>query len=299
MARRPSVVGWSLVAERCGWEMGAVPLPEHLELIVSDEPLLDLWAVGPWRVPDGLCEEIGARVERLVEDPRFAGWTTDDSPLLKAQAPLVVAELIVTIEFLFGASAVYTGSHSNLQRWCFGPYYKKSRDPLNSPYSWFVSWGEFLPLHWLKRAPDLDLALELNRESLDVLEGVEPLEPRRQALIRLFEDPPPGLADIEPEDRAEAWPRGPMTRRSRRCPSSPGPSGIWSGSGRGCNRCTSICQRPLRMPSPRTICSSGFCCMPMPTMSPLSSRPFSEWSGIGVCWPSSPSGAATTTGMRG
>ncbi|TDD78018.1 hypothetical protein E1293_24885 [Actinomadura darangshiensis] len=66
----------------------------------------------------------------------------------------MVAELIVTIEFLFGASAVYTGSHSNLQRWCFGPYYKKSRDPLNS----------------------------------------EPLEPRRQALIRLYDDPPPGLA---------------------------------------------------------------------------------------------------------
>ncbi|TDD78017.1 hypothetical protein E1293_24880 [Actinomadura darangshiensis] len=64
-----------------------MPLPEHLELVVNDEPLLDLWSVGPWRVPDGLCEEISARVEKLVSDPRYADWTTDKSTLLKAPAP--------------------------------------------------------------------------------------------------------------------------------------------------------------------------------------------------------------------
>ncbi|SNS28883.1 AAA family ATPase [Actinomadura mexicana] len=180
-------------------------LPERLELLVTDEPMLDLWSVGPWRVPDGLCEEIGARLDKLVTDPRYADLTTEKSAIVKAPAPLVLSELIVTTDFLLGASGIRTGSHTYLQRQCFGAYYKKGRGSLNPPDSWDVCRGEFLPLHWLDGVPDLELALELNRKSLDVLEGIEPLEARRKALMRLFEDPPPGLADMKDTDRAEAW----------------------------------------------------------------------------------------------
>lgn len=34
-------------------------LPEHLALLLSDEPVFDLYSHGPWRVPDGLFETVG------------------------------------------------------------------------------------------------------------------------------------------------------------------------------------------------------------------------------------------------
>jgi hypothetical protein len=50
--------------------MGTPKLPDHLELLLTDEPVLDVYSFGPWRVPDGLYEEITARAEALDRDPR-------------------------------------------------------------------------------------------------------------------------------------------------------------------------------------------------------------------------------------
>ncbi|MGI5421548.1 AAA family ATPase [Actinomadura luteofluorescens] len=210
-----------------------MPLPEHLELLVTDEPMLDLWSVGPWRVPDGLFEEIGARVDKLVADPRCADLTSIKSVNLKTPAPLVVAELVITIEFLLGASAVRTGSHSSLKRQCLGDYYKTGRGALSTAKDWYVSGGEFLPLNWLADAPDLDLAVQLNRESLDVLEGIEPLEARRKALMRLFDDPPPELTGMKQAARTEAWAARADDDTVAALPELAGPTGylewVWSG----------------------------------------------------------------------
>ncbi|GAA2401099.1 hypothetical protein GCM10010191_05430 [Actinomadura vinacea] len=180
-------------------------MPEHLELLVSDEPLLDLYSYGPWRVPDGLYEEIRARVDALVADPRCAELTTDRHGFLENPAPLVVAELVVVTEFLTGASAVIAGSHSRLGRNFFGHYRRTRPDPLIPVIDWGVSGGAFLPINWLQDAPDLDLALALNRELLDVFDGLAPLEARRRALMELYEDPPPGFADLHPAERPGAW----------------------------------------------------------------------------------------------
>ncbi|NEA24769.1 AAA family ATPase [Actinomadura bangladeshensis] len=209
-----------------------MPLPDHLELLVTDEPTLDLWSVGPWRVPDGLCEEIGARLDDLVADPRYADLTTDKSSRLKTPAPLVVLDLIVTTEFLLGPSAIRAGSHAFLQRQCYGAYYRTGRSSLSTADDWTVGDGEFLPLNWLADAPDLDLAVELGRMSLDVLEGVEPLEERRNALIRLFDDPP-NLAGLTKTARAEAFIARADDETLAALPELAGPTGylewVWSG----------------------------------------------------------------------
>lgn len=50
---------------------GVTPrLPEHLELLLRDEPALDVYSYGPWRVPDGLYEEIRERAVALNSDKR-------------------------------------------------------------------------------------------------------------------------------------------------------------------------------------------------------------------------------------
>ncbi|MEU5882777.1 AAA family ATPase [Spirillospora sp. NPDC047279] len=170
-------------------------LPEHLELLVSNEPVLDVYTHGPWRVPDGLFDEIRGRVDAFVKDPRCAGLTTDRHGMLAAPTPLVTADLLLTIDFLCGAGAIVGGSHSALDRELFGPYHDPPTSPPRQPSQWGASAGSFRPVDWLREAPRRDVALDLTRESLDLLEGLEPLERRRQALIKLFDDPP-ALLDL-------------------------------------------------------------------------------------------------------
>ncbi|MDL4772590.1 AAA family ATPase [Actinomadura xylanilytica] len=180
-------------------------LPEHLELLVTDEPVLDLYSYGPWRVPDGLFEEIRARLDKLVSDPRFSDLTTDEHSLLTAPAPLVVADLLLTVDFLSGSAAINSGTHARLQHLIFGRYHREPRDPLRARTDWGVTGGGFRPLEWLEDIPDKDLALTLARESLDVLEGLEPLEARRAALARLYDDPPPELEIKATQEDRDRW----------------------------------------------------------------------------------------------
>ena len=34
--------------------MSGLEIPDHLELLLTGEPVLDIYADGPWRVPDGV-----------------------------------------------------------------------------------------------------------------------------------------------------------------------------------------------------------------------------------------------------
>ncbi|GAA1581327.1 hypothetical protein GCM10009678_75110 [Actinomadura kijaniata] len=184
----------------------AVRLPEHLELLVTDEPYFDLYAHGPWRIPDGLYDEIRARIDKLITDPRASELTTDAHPLLSSPANLVLGDLTLVVDFLYGGSALYSGSHSLLYYQFFNRYLREPEDPVRPAGSWGVATGAFRPLEWLEEAPDKELALALARESLDVLEGLEPFERRRQALIRLYDDPPPDLdIDAPLEDQRRTW----------------------------------------------------------------------------------------------
>ena len=47
-------------------------LPDHLELLLTEEPVLDVYAHGPWRVPDGLYERMRERAVAYNADPRAA-----------------------------------------------------------------------------------------------------------------------------------------------------------------------------------------------------------------------------------
>ncbi|MQY04176.1 AAA family ATPase [Actinomadura macrotermitis] len=182
-------------------------LPEHLELLVSDEPVLDLYSYGPWRVPDGLYDQVRDRLRALAADPRAAAATSDGGhPLLAPPGLLVLGDLLLALDFLCGAAAINSGSHSRLQFQFFNEYLREPQEALRPPGGWGVTTGAFRPLEWLEDAPDQATALSLARASLDVLEGVEPLEPRRRALIALYDDPPPAL-DITRslEEQRRVW----------------------------------------------------------------------------------------------
>ncbi|MEV4258249.1 hypothetical protein AB0J52_34255, partial [Spirillospora sp. NPDC049652] len=181
-------------------------LPEHLELLLTDEPVLDVYAHGPWRVPDGLFEEVTARIDALAADPRAAGLTTDEHKLLTLPASLVTAEIFAILAFLPGGGAIKAGSWSQLPERLL---YKHLANP--APLSTRMTrcdapggrWRP--PLDWLVEAPDRELAIELARECLVALEGIEPLEDRRRALVELYDAPPPGEVDLPKMELREQW----------------------------------------------------------------------------------------------
>lgn len=89
-------------------------LPEHLEPLLTDEPVLDVYSYGPWRVPDGLFDEIATRIDGLAADPRAVELTTDEHKLLTLPASLVTAEIFGMLAFLPGGGAIKAGSWSQL-----------------------------------------------------------------------------------------------------------------------------------------------------------------------------------------
>ncbi|KAB2344073.1 AAA family ATPase [Actinomadura rudentiformis] len=181
-------------------------LPEHLELLLTDEPVLDVYSYGPWRVPTGLFEEISTRIDGLARDPRAAGLTTDEHKLLTLPASLVIAEIFGMLAFLPGGGAIKAGSWSQLPERLLREHLVNPGPISTRMTRWDAPGGRWRPpVDWLIEAPDRRLAIDLARECLDVLEGIEPLEQRRKALIRLYDDPPVHDVNLPKMEMREIW----------------------------------------------------------------------------------------------
>ncbi|GGQ21358.1 Cdc6-like AAA superfamily ATPase [Actinomadura coerulea] len=181
-------------------------LPEHLELLLTDEPVLDVYSHGPWRVPDGLFEEISARIDGLAADPRAVELTTDEHKLLTLPASLVTAEIFGMLAFLPGGGAIKAGSWSQLPERLLHRHLVNP-GPLSTRMTrWDAPGGRWRPpVDWLIEAPDRALAIELARDCLAALEGIEPLEERRKALLRLYDDPPVCDMNLPKTELREHW----------------------------------------------------------------------------------------------
>ncbi|MEV0705695.1 AAA family ATPase [Saccharopolyspora sp. NPDC050389] len=167
-------------------------LPEHLQLLLSDEPVLDVYSHGPWRVPDGLYEEIRERAVELNRDPAAEALAVELPEFFAEGTTVIGAELWFLLEFLVGTAAVRGGNAADLQRETMGEFAAQPWRP-NRTWAWSASASRFRPpVEWLLDGagddPDLrELAFGLARRCLDVFAGIEPLEPRRQALIALHD----------------------------------------------------------------------------------------------------------------
>ncbi|MGH3239657.1 MAG: AAA family ATPase [Spirillospora sp.] len=181
-------------------------LPEHLELLLTDEPVLDVYSHGPWRVPDGLFEEISARIDGLAADPRAAELTTDEHKLLTLPASLVTAEIFGILAFLPGGGAIKAGSWSQLPERLLYRHLVNPGPISTRMTRWDAPGGRWRPpVDWLIEAPDRELAIELARDCLSALEGVEPLEERRKALLRMYDDPPACDVNLPKMELREHW----------------------------------------------------------------------------------------------
>lgn len=160
-------------------------LPEHLELLLTDEPILDVYAYGrPWRVPEGCYEDAAARIEAVLADPRCRDLVTSDVKGYRSPLNPVLYDLNNLCDFLVGELAVHGGSRANLERELFAAHLTTSSPPSRLPGNWNCNSSDWFPpvgfsLGKLERC---DLALDLLDTLLSVFEEIEPLRPRIEAI---------------------------------------------------------------------------------------------------------------------
>ncbi|MFB4318437.1 AAA family ATPase [Actinomadura sp. 21ATH] len=162
-------------------------MPEDLRVLLTGEPVLDLYSRAPWRVPDETVEAARKRLEEVV-----GGWGEVCEP-----ASAVFAAARPLFEFLNGAGA-RGGEYGDLARGILRPYLP----PRTVAWDYHVSEAVGVPeFPALRERFGPGKAFQIVRELLEVPAGLEPLEPRRRALLELFADPPPGVEDA----RRGAW----------------------------------------------------------------------------------------------
>ncbi|GAB3668029.1 hypothetical protein GCM10027589_34260 [Actinocorallia lasiicapitis] len=185
--------------------MTAPRLPEHLELLVTDEPVFDLYGHGtPWRVPDGLLEEMKARAMEFSRDPRAAELKRTLSAFYATESSVLGAEMWSLLTFLLGASSIRSGTRGDVDYELLLDFLANPEPAVRDTTAWFTQSGRWRPpALWMTDPAGADrekraLLFTLAREALEVFEGLEPLEPRRRALIELFDRQQPEIDLVAP-----------------------------------------------------------------------------------------------------
>ncbi|TDC91007.1 AAA family ATPase [Actinomadura sp. 7K507] len=225
--------------------MSSPRLPDHLEVLLTDEPVLDVYAFGPWRVPDGLYEEMRERALEYNRDPRAVVLTRQLSDFYGGDTSAAGAEQWSLLTFLLGASAVRGGSRGDVDYELLSAFLATPEPAAREPLAWFTQGGRWRPPGlWLPEPAGNDrerrtVMFELARAGLDVFEGLEPVERRRRALMDLFDRraADPGLREQDmsvPIGRLdEAWASGLTDEELAVLPELAGPVGYlgWACAG--------------------------------------------------------------------
>ncbi|GAA2588084.1 AAA family ATPase [Actinomadura fulvescens] len=225
--------------------MNAPRLPEHLELLLTDEPVLDVYAHGPWRVPDGLYEELRQRAVDYNRDPRAVVLSRQLSDFYGPGTSAAGAEQWSLLTFLLGASALRGGSRGDVDYELLSSFLASPEPAVRDPLAWFSQGGRWRPPGlWLPEPAGDDrerrtVMFALARAGLDVFEGLEPVEERRRALVELYDgranDPALREQDLTtPLDRLEeSWTSGLSAEALAVLPECAGPVGYltWASAG--------------------------------------------------------------------
>jgi hypothetical protein len=191
-------------------------LPDELVPCFVEEPVLDVYSVGPWRIPEGFLESLRQAVERAVADERLSGWVADGGAAYRRPANGVAETLDLMLGFLFGGCAVRSGYWGDMIWGAFDQFL--SQPPVQRGPSWNylrAQDGAWRPPGWLLLSAAGDdpdrrrTAFDVLRSLVDVFAGLEPVEARRAALARVFEERAGNEQDLgRPVDAlAEEWAR--------------------------------------------------------------------------------------------
>jgi len=168
--------------------MRGLEIPEHLELLLTGEPVLDIYAAGPWRVPDGLVGEVFGRARELAasDEARSVLAQVPEGYLLDATA--VALNLLALADFLCGSAAVRGGACASIAAELTDGFRAEPRSFPRDPLQWEAAAGWWRPPGtWLfvGKTPR-QTSMRLAVRCLEVLEGIAPFDERRRALLELY-----------------------------------------------------------------------------------------------------------------
>src|ERR1035437_9473251 len=125
--------------------MHGLEIPEHLELLLTGEPVLDIYAAGPWRVPDGLVGEVFGRARELTasDEARSIRARLIDDWLPDATA--VAPELLTLAGVLCGAAAVCGGTCAYLNWELVGGFMAEPDSFPRDPLQWQAPGSRWRP----------------------------------------------------------------------------------------------------------------------------------------------------------
>lgn len=170
--------------------MARLVLPDHLAVLQSGQPYIDVVGVGsPWVVPAGWWEATRSRVRALVNDPRagatqeWASWppdTRDAAPFLQNLAMA-----------LGGFVAIFSGEYAQFPEQLVEDYlHPEQRRETLAARNWYLTDSEWALFLLRYAGPDPTArrgALELSRDCTVLLSEVGPLSPRAQALLGVYD----------------------------------------------------------------------------------------------------------------
>ena len=169
-------------------------LPDELALGFVEEPILDLYAIGPWRIPDGLLASMKEAAERAVADPRVNGWVAQSHEMYRRPTNGVPETLDLMLGFLCGGCAIRSGYWGDMIWGATDSFLAQPPGPRKPSWDYLRTQdGAWRPPGWLlpvTAGADRDArahALEVLRSLVDVYGDIEPLESRRLALARLID----------------------------------------------------------------------------------------------------------------
>src|SRR3712207_5635650 len=114
--------------------MTGVRLPEHLEILLTDEPVLDVFSVGPWRLPDRRSDGVAARAQAFARDARGEPLDKELTEYYRPNTPLLAAELNCVVQGLTGpVGSLRGGNRADLPAELLAPFLangKPDRSPL-------------------------------------------------------------------------------------------------------------------------------------------------------------------------
>ncbi|MDA0567996.1 AAA family ATPase [Streptomonospora sp. S1-112] len=187
--------------------MTAIRLPEHLELLLTDEPVLDVYSYGPWRVPDGLVEELSGRITKLMEDPRA-------EPFRAGTRDRMANEVLQQVVMLSGAIRVNAGYYARMPAILVGDHLPNSNVTTDHT-QWIFDNLRLPPSYELfetaRGDAERETALALIYEVLEAVEGIAPWDDRRAVLLELHRtraaDPAARAVDLteKPRELRKVW----------------------------------------------------------------------------------------------
>jgi Holliday junction resolvasome RuvABC ATP-dependent DNA helicase subunit len=221
--------------------MRGLEIPAHLELLLTGEPVLDIYAAGPWRVPDGLVGEVFGRARELAASDEARSVRTQPPKHWRPDATVVAPELLMMAGFLCGSSAVRGGACAFLQFELTGGFLVKQGRIPRDPLQWETSAGQWRPpgMWVLDGKASRQTSLTLAVRCLEVLEGIAPFEERRRGLLELYRQrrSDPALAahdaSADDDDLERSWSESAGPQMLAVLPELAGPEGYlgWACEG--------------------------------------------------------------------